>query len=61
MGKKSGSGSGMNDPDHISWRLKYLNSSIESGIRDERNSDPGWKKVRSGIWDEHPDPQHWLS
>jgi hypothetical protein len=42
MGKKSGSGSGMNDPDHISWRLKYLNSSM-------RIWDPGWKKLGSGM------------
>jgi hypothetical protein len=45
MGKKSGSGSGMNNPDHISesletiFGLKYLNSMI--GIRDGKNSDPG--------------------
>jgi hypothetical protein len=59
MGKKSGSvsGSGMNNPDHISkssetiryFGLKYLNSFLrirDPGrktirIRDERNSDPG--------------------
>jgi hypothetical protein len=39
MGKKSGSGSGMNNPDHISEILKtiFLNSLML--IR-----DPGWKK-----------------
>jgi hypothetical protein len=43
MGKKSGSGSGMNNPDHISesletiFGLKYLNSLMGS---------PGWKKIR---------------
>jgi hypothetical protein len=44
MGKKSGSG--MNNPDHISDELrinfsglKYLNSLI--GIQDGKNSDPG--------------------
>jgi hypothetical protein len=49
MGKKSGSGSGMNKPDHISqsskkqsFGLKYLNSLM--WIR-----DPGWKKFESGI------------
>jgi hypothetical protein len=53
MGKKSGSGSGMNNPDHTSeslqtiFGLKYLNSSMQ--IR-----DPGWKKVGSGIQDKHP-------
>ncbi len=65
IGKKSGSGSGMNNPDHISesqktifW-VKYLNSlvwirdgkKIGSGIRDGEKSDPG-----SGI--NIPDPQH---
>jgi hypothetical protein len=47
MGKKSGSG--MNNPDHISESLetiffgfKYLNSLIQ--IR-----DPGWKKFGSGM------------
>jgi hypothetical protein len=47
MGKKSGSGSGMNNPDHISesleiffW-LKYLNSLL-------RFWDLGWKKSDPG-------------
>jgi hypothetical protein len=45
MGKKPGSGSRMNNPDHISERiepffgLKYLNSLMR--IRDGKNSDPG--------------------
>jgi hypothetical protein len=59
MGKKSGSGSGMNHPDHISksvetnfFGLKYLNSLMGgSGIQDGKNSDPG-----SGL--NIPDPQH---
>jgi hypothetical protein len=44
MGKKSGSGSGLRHPDHISESLetivglKYLNSLMR--IRDEQNSDP---------------------
>jgi hypothetical protein len=49
MGKKSGSGSCMNNPDHISaecletvFGLKYLNS-----LRHIR--DPGWNKLGSGI------------
>ncbi len=56
MSKKSGSGSGINNPDHISERLEtifelnYLNSLM--WIR-----DPGWKKFGSGI--NIPDPQHW--
>jgi hypothetical protein len=57
MGKISGSGSGMNNPDHISeslknfFGLKYLNSfmwirgpglnKFGSGIRDGKKSDPG--------------------
>jgi hypothetical protein len=55
MSKKSGSGSGINNPDHISERLEtifelnYLNSLM--WIR-----DPGWKKFGSGI--NIPDPQH---
>jgi hypothetical protein len=45
MGKKSGSGSGMNYPDHISESLetifwvKYLNTLM-------RIRDSGWKKIR---------------
>jgi hypothetical protein len=45
MGKKSGSGSGMNDWNHISEILE---------IRDRKNSDPGSKKFGSGIRDKHP-------
>ncbi len=47
-GLKSGSGSGMNHPDHISESLelifwfKYLNSLL-------RIRDPGWKKFGSGM------------
>ncbi len=61
MGKKSGSGSEMSNPDHISERLeiiflglKYLNSVMQHcrfGIRDGKNSDLG-----SGL--NIPDPQH---
>ncbi len=65
MGKKSGSGSGsgiqgeqpgsyfLEIIKHF-FRLKYLNSLMR--IRDGNNSDPGWKKVGSGI--NIPDPQH---
>jgi hypothetical protein len=55
MGKKSGSGSGMNNPDHISeslktifWVkiLKFFDVDLGSGvekirIRDGKKSDPG--------------------
>jgi hypothetical protein len=48
MGKKSGSGSGMNKPDHISesfetifW-VKILKFFVAA-------RDPGWKKFGSGI------------
>jgi hypothetical protein len=41
MGKKSGSGFGMNNPDHISESLETL----------FWGADPRWKKYRSGIRD----------
>jgi hypothetical protein len=55
MGKKSGSGSGMNNAEHISgsletifWvKIPVLNSLMR--IRDGKKSDPGWKKFGSGI------------
>jgi hypothetical protein len=50
MGKKSGSGSGMNNPDHISESLETIFSDPGSGIRDG-------KKFGSGI--NIPDLQHW--
>ncbi len=61
MGKKWGSGSGMNNLDHIPesletifWvkTLKFLwcESEMEKiRIRDGKNSDPGWKKFWSGM------------
>ncbi len=65
IGKKSGSGSGINNPDYISeslitifwFKIQYLNSLmwIRDGKirnRDGKRSDPG-----SGI--NIPDPQHW--
>jgi hypothetical protein len=48
MGKKSGSESGMNNPEHISesletiFGLEYLNSLM-------RIRDPGQKKIGSGM------------
>ena len=64
-------GSGMNNPDHIFLELrnhffaffgvkilKFFDEDPGSGIRDGDSSDPGWKKVGSGI--NIPDPQHWI-
>jgi hypothetical protein len=58
MGKKSGSGSGMNIPDHISKCLEtnFLGNNFLMRIRDGKNSNPGWKK--SGSWINIPAPQH---
>jgi hypothetical protein len=73
MGKKSGSGSGRNNPDHISTSLetillvkilKFFDVDLGSGmenirIRDGKYSDPGWKKFGSGIGKIWiRDPQH---
>jgi hypothetical protein len=44
MGKKSQSGSGVNNPDHI----------FEGEILKFFDADPGWKKFGSGIQDKHP-------
>jgi hypothetical protein len=56
MCKKSGSGSGINNPDHISESLETIFCAKILGLfyADPRwkNSDPGWKKLRSGIRDE---------
>jgi hypothetical protein len=55
MGKKSGFGSGMNNPDLISkslktiFGLKYLNSFMRIGDPERKNSDLGWKKFGSGM------------
>jgi hypothetical protein len=43
MGKKSGTGSGMNNPDHISESLETL-SWVENLNCLMRIRDPGWKK-----------------
>jgi hypothetical protein len=53
MGKKSGSGSGMNNPDHISESLETI---FWVKILKFFDADPGWKKFRSGI--NIPDTQH---
>jgi hypothetical protein len=54
MGKKSGSGSGMNNPDHISDSFK----TIFGGLKYFKlfDADPGWEKFGSEI--NIPDPQH---
>ena len=62
MGRKSASGSGMNNPDHIFQSLetnffvflglKYLNSFMR--IRDGDSSDPGPGMEKSRIRDKHP-------
>jgi hypothetical protein len=69
MGRKSASGSGIRDAYFLELRnhflvflgLKYLNFDADpvSGmetvrIRDGDSSDPGWKKVGSGIRHKHP-------
>jgi hypothetical protein len=70
MGRKSASGSGMNNPDHVFQSLetilflffgvkilKFFDADPGSGMETVRIRDPGWKKVGSGI--NIPDPQHW--
>jgi hypothetical protein len=46
MGKQSGSGSGMNNPDHISESSKTI---FWIKILKFFNVDPGWKKIGSGM------------
>jgi hypothetical protein len=74
MGKKSGCGSGMKKPDHISESLKTIFwvkilkfFDVDLGSRMEKNSDPGpgsrirdGKKSDPGSWINIPDPQYWL-
>jgi hypothetical protein len=56
MGKKSGSGSGMNNPDHISESLEtifgvkifiFFDADPGFGMEKIRIRDPGWKKIGS--------------
>jgi hypothetical protein len=63
MGKKSGSESGMINPDHNSESLesvfcvkllKFFDADPGSGMEKIRNRDPVWKKFGSGIRDKHP-------
>jgi hypothetical protein len=69
MIKKSGSGSGMNNPDHVSESLettfwvkihRFFDADPDSGsgIWNLLTRDPGWKKFGSGI--NIPDTQHCL-
>jgi hypothetical protein len=56
MGEKSGSGSWMNNPDHISWSLENI---FWVKILKFFDADPGWKQFGSGmeksrIRDKHP-------
>jgi hypothetical protein len=53
MGEKSGSGSGINNPDHISDSLETI---FWVKILNLFDGDPGWNKFGSGI--NIPDPQH---
>jgi hypothetical protein len=54
MGEKTGSGSGMNNPDHISESLE--NNFLAVKILKLFDADPGREKIGSGI--NIPDPQH---
>jgi hypothetical protein len=54
VGKKTGSGSGMNNPDHISESLE--NQFFGAKILKLFDADPGLKKFGSGI--NIPDPQN---
>jgi hypothetical protein len=64
VGKKSGSGSEMNNPDHIF--PESLETIFWVKIPKFFDADPGWKRFVSGIRDgkklgsgiNNPDPQH---
>jgi hypothetical protein len=68
-GKKPGSGSGMNNPDHIFVSFETIFFGLKYVISLMRIRDPVWKKFGSGIRDgkrfgsgiDIPDPQHWFS
>jgi hypothetical protein len=60
MGKISGTGFGMNKPDHIS---EILETTFRVRILKFFDGNPGWKKLGSGmekIRIQIPDPQHCL-
>jgi hypothetical protein len=56
MGKKSGSGSGMNNPDHISYILEtvFWSKILKFSDVDGKNSVPGSGMEKSRIRDKHP-------
>jgi hypothetical protein len=68
MGKKSGSGSAKNNPDHTVFP-RAQKPFFEVKILKLFDADPGWKKFGSRIRDEKPDsesgnipdPQHCLA
>jgi hypothetical protein len=53
MGKKSGFGSEMNNPDHIFREPRNKNKFLILNSL-MRTWDPGWKQSSSGIRDKHP-------
>jgi hypothetical protein len=57
MGKKSGSGSGMNNPDHLSESFETI---FWVKMLKFFEADPGseMEKFLSGMF--IPDPQHWI-
>jgi hypothetical protein len=66
MGKQSGSGSGMNNPDHISESLetnglkylKFFDADPGSWMEKIIIRDPGWKNSDPGSGINILDPQH---
>jgi hypothetical protein len=59
MGKKSESGSGMNNPDHISESLETI---FWVKILKFYDADPRWKKFGPGIRDGNDsDPGSWIN
>ncbi len=54
MGKKSGSGSGMNNPDHISETLESVFWVKKIFEFFDADSGSGMEKFGSGIRDKHP-------
>jgi hypothetical protein len=57
MVNKSGSGTGMNNPDHISQSLETI---FWVRILKFFDVDPRWKNSALGSGINIPDPQHWL-
>jgi hypothetical protein len=52
--KKTGSGSGMNNPDHI---FESIETDFFGGLKYLFDADPGWEKFGSGIQNgKHSDP-----